>query len=624
MTVPKPSATQKTDLAAISLKIMATTDLHMHVLGYNYFADRPAPRFGLSRAAAQILAERADCPNCLLFDNGDSLQGSPMGDFLAEAAPSRKRSRAVHPAIAAMNALAYDAATLGNHDFSFGLEFLRRVIGGAEFPFVSSNLTCRRALQVLPHAILPRQMRDHAGQMHDLRIGVIGALPPQTVAWEPALRGEIAVADILDSARHAIAALQAQGADLIIALAHSGIGPITPHPMIENAATALADLPGLDVVIAGHTHSVFPSPDHPSGPGIDAKLGTLAGKPAVMPGFWGSHLGVIDLRLVPSDDPARRWQVGAFRSQAIPVGGHGEHALVAGPALSSHRQTLRHYRRRIGRSRTALSSHFALIGDDPGLRLVAMAQRWQVRKALQRTRWSDLPILSAVAPFRAGGRGGPDHYTDMPAGPLTLRNLADLYLFPNRLCAVLMTGEKVREWLERSASMFQQVLVGMQDQPLIDPAFPGYNFDLIDGLDWRIDLSQPPRYASDGRVLNASAIRVTSLCHRGRPVAPDQMFVLATNSYRLSDSGLFAPVVAGQPVILDSIARNRDVLKRYVSRRRVVAPQGRLGWGFGDMQGTSVLFRTGPGAQAHLDRLPASTESLGLDDEGFLVLRLHL
>ena len=611
---------------AIPLKIMATTDLHMHVLGYDYFADRPSERIGLSRVAGQILAERGTADNCLLFDNGDSLQGSPMGDFLAETGAIATGRR--HPAIVARNALGYDAATIGNHDFSFGLPFLRRTLEGAQFPVVASNLSCRRPLPLTRHAVLTRTMRDRSGAAQQVRVGVLGFMPPQTVDWEPELRDEIAVADILASARQGIAALHARGADLIVALSHSGIGALQPAPMMENAATALAALPGIDVVIAGHTHRVFPSADHPSGPGVDAASGTLAGKPSVMPGFWGSHLGVIELELEPlAPDAAqtgRRWTVAAFRSRAEPIQQRAEHALVTHAAGPAHRQTLRHFRRLVGRSEGALTSHFTLIGEDAGLRLVAMAQRWHVRKALAGSRWQDLPILSAAAPFRAGGRGGPDHYTEVPAGRLTLRNLADLYLFPNRLCAILVTGARLADWLERSASLFFQVVPGRRDQPLIDPEFPGYSFDLIDGLDWRLDLGQPPRHAADGRLLNPRSVRVTDLRHRGQPVDPDQPFILATNSYRLSDSGLFAPAVAGCPVVLDGMARTREVIRRYVARRRVIAPAGRMGWGFCAMPGTSVLFKTGPGAANHLDRLPLPAEDMGLDDDGFLTLRLHL
>ncbi|MEF9605091.1 5'-nucleotidase C-terminal domain-containing protein, partial [Paracoccus sp. PXZ] len=339
-------------------------------------------------------------------------------------------------------------------------------------------------------------------------------------------------------------------------------------------------------------------------------------------GFWGSHLGLIDLRLEPSS--AGGWRIADFTCRAEPVGAERDHPAVTGPALVAHRQTLRHFRRRIGRTERPLSSYFALIGEDPGLRLVTMAQRWHVRRALRGTRWQDLPILSAAAPFRAGGRGGPQHYTDVPAGRLTLRNIADLYLFPNRICAIRLTGAELREWLERSASLFLHIQPGKPDQPLVDPEFPSYNFDIIDGLDWQIDLSRPPRYAPDGRLAHADSHRIAALSHRKRPVAPDQPFILATNSYRLSDCGLFAPVAAGRPVLLDGTSRTREVLRRYVAQRRVLAPDPRTGWSFRPLPGTSVLFETGPAAARHLDGLSARVEPAGLGPDGFLRLRLHL
>ncbi|SFA60069.1 Calcineurin-like phosphoesterase [Paracoccus halophilus] len=388
----------------LTLRILATTDLHMHVLGYDYFANRPAPHLGLSRTAALISRARDAVPNCLLFDNGDFLQGSPMGDYLAEA--SEAGNRRIHPAIAAMNALDYDAATFGNHDFSYGLGFLRRTVEAAGFHYVASNLSVSKPLPSVPELILRRRFRDHCGQPQDLRIGVLGFLPPQTVEWEPGLKADARIEDILTAARAGISRLRAAGSDLIVALSHSGIGALEPAPMMENASTALAALPGIDVVIAGHTHRVFPAPDHPAGPGIDTARGTLAGKPAVMAGFWGSHLGIIDLDL---QREAGGWRIAAATSRAEPVSGTEDHRAVATPALAAHRETLRHFRRRVGRTERPLSSYFTLIGNDPGLRLVAMAQRWHVRHALRGTRWQGLPILSAVAPFRAGGRGGPQH-----------------------------------------------------------------------------------------------------------------------------------------------------------------------------------------------------------------------
>ena len=619
MTASPPPA-QQDPSTTIPLRILATSDLHMHVLGYDYLLNRPSDSIGLSRIASLVAAERRQCDNTLLFDNGDSLQGSPMGDFLAE--PGVLAVRAVHPAIAAMNALGYDAATIGNHDFSFGPGFLRRTLERADFPVVATNMTSRRRMPVQRHALLSRQMRDRAGRMHLLRVGVLGFLPPQTVDWEPDLRSEIAIDDILRAAKAEAALLRAQGADLILALSHSGIGALKPTPMMENASTALAALDDIDVVIAGHSHRLFPCPSHPAGPGIDVQAGTLAGKPAVMPGFWGSHLGVIDLELTPAPEGPRRWRLRPLGSRVQSARHQLEHPMVLRPILGWHQTTQRHFQRRIGRSTVSLSSHFVLLGQDRGLRLVAMAQRWQVRKSLEGTPWSNLPILSAAAPFRAGGRGGPYHYTNVPAGPLTLRSMADLYLFPNRLCALLVSGAVAADWLERSASQFRQIHANVQDQLLIDPEFPSYNFDLIDGLEWQLDLSQSPRYAPDGRLLHPESRRVQNLCHRGRPVRPDQAFVLATNSYRLSDSGIFIPAIQHHKVILNDIGRTRDAVQRYVSHRRVVSPEAALGWHFAPMPGTSVLFQTSPAAD--LSDLPLPHHPLGVDADGFLRLRLQL
>lgn len=301
---------------------------------------------------------------------------------------------------------------------------------------------------------------------------------------------------------------------------------------------------------------------------------------------------------------------------------------VVAPALSAHRATLRHYRRRVGHVQSPLNSFFSLIGEDPGLRLVNMAQRWHVRRQLQGTAFGDLPVLSATAPFRAGGRGGPQHYTDVAAGALTLRNLADLYLFPNRICAIRLTGAQLADWLERSASIFRQIRPGWRDQTLIDPAFPSYNFDVIDGLDWRIDLSQPARFAPDGRLRNPRASRIRDLRRHGKPVDPAGEFLLATNSYRLATCGLFSPLAAAGRIALNDGTQTRDVLRHYIRRRRRLDLGPHRNWGFLPMPLTSVLFETGPAALPHLEhlgeRLAGDVEYLGLSREGFARLRLTL
>lgn len=600
----------------LKLRILATSDMHMHLLPHDYLADRPCDRFGLARTADMIQRLRAEGRQCLLLDNGDFLQGAPMGDVVAR----RGGKGAAHPAIAAMNALRYDAAALGNHDFNFGLTFLRRSVAQARFPVLAANLTMARGRNFARYCLLDRILQDEAGQDHRLRIGVIGFLPPKTEEWDQDLRPVMRSHDIIRTAQRLLPRLKAEGADLIVALAHSGIGSPEPHPGMEHAATALAALPEIDVVIAGHTHEVFPGPGWQDRPGTDALRGTLMGKPAVMPGYGGSHLGVIDLDLrIGAQGPViQDFTVSCRRIDA----GTPSLPLVSRPVAEAHRATRHQLGARIGRSATPLGSHFAVIGHDAGLRLVNMAQRWHVRRRLQGTPLADLPVLSASAPYRAGGRGGPGAYTDVPAGRLALRHLADLYTYPNRITAIRITGAKLRDWLERSASLFARITPKAQDAPLLDPRFPAYNFDVIDGVEWRIDLSQPARFHPQGGLADPDAHRIRDLSWRGRPVGDADAFVLATNSYRLASCGLFSPLVDENEVVLDRDALSLDVLRRYVRVRRDVAVPHRPNWRFAPMPGTTVLFPTAPVAVTR--PLPVPMEHAGMDADGFALMRLSL
>lgn len=606
----------------LDLRILATSDLHMQVLSYDYYADKAGGQPGMARISSLIDIRRKEARNCLLFDNGDTFQGTPMGDFLA-----RSPAGTSHPAIEAMNILGYDAAALGNHDFNYGLRYLRALTSKARFPFLAANLHVRNGPGFKPYTILRRNLIDRSGIEHQLSIGVIGLLPPQTAAWDTQLAGQVECLDILETAQRILPRIKAEGADIVIALAHSGIESIASGPGSENAAAALAAVPQIDVVIAGHAHQVFPGPDIAARPGIDPVLGALSGKPAVMPGFGGSHLGRIDLRLCRKE--GQGWQVSGFltRAEAVPQDMPVDRRIMA-TASAAHHATRRRLGGRVGHSSSAIFSHGALLGADPGLRLINMAQMWYIRQRLSRGRNRDIPVLSAAAPYRAGGRGGPNFYTDIPAGPLRLRNLSDLYCFPNRICALKITGAQLADWLERTASLFRRVSPGQKDVPLIDPDFPAYNFDLISGISWQVDLSRPARFHADGRLADPAAFRVTRLRHRGRTVDPDEAFILATNSFRLSACGLFEDLTRQCELLYEGQAHTTDILRNYVRQRRHVAMQERGNWQFVRMPGTTALFRTGPGVLKHLHALirhhGRAIEALGRAEDGFLRLRLHL
>lgn len=619
------------------LRILATSDLHAHITPWDYQANRASPAVGLARTASLIAAARAEVECCLLVDNGDFLQGSPLGDV--EALRARAEGAGPHPMITAMNALKYDVATLGNHEFSHGLPFLLDSLADAQFPVVSANMVRRLGVSPLedeplvpPTLILHRSLRGPDGVEHPLRIGIVGFLPPQTTQWDRAQLGDaLHGRDILEAASAHVPALRAKGVDLVLALSHSGIGPGFAQPWMENASTALAAMPGIDALVTGHTHLTFPSADHPVASGIDGLGGRLWGKPAVMPGLFGSHLGVIDLDL---QWEAGRWLLRGGQSALRPiarraVSGRLRAVTESAPQIMTlaepaHQATRMWARRPVGTSGALLHSYFAMVMASPTVRLIARAQAAYVRRALRGGPLGDLPVLSAAAPFHAGGRGGPENYTRIAKGRLTLRNVFDLYPYPNTIAALLTTGATLQDWLERAFSQYNQIRPGAQDAELLDPDFPSFNFDTIEGLTWAVDLSSPARFDTKGEVINPGACRIRNLMFAGLPLDPEHRFLLATNSYRSNGSGGF-PGTGGPHLLLNDPKPSRDVLREHIAEMRDIDPVSPANWHFCRMPGTSVLFDSAPVAVGHLsDLAPLAAEPLGMTPQGFRRFRLHL
>ncbi|WP_445680968.1 bifunctional 2',3'-cyclic-nucleotide 2'-phosphodiesterase/3'-nucleotidase [Radicibacter daui] len=620
----------------VHLRLIETTDVHVNIFPYDYYRDREDNTVGLARTAALLNGARAEAPNSLLLDNGDFLQGNPMGDFMAYERGLDGTN--VHPVMKAMNLLGYDAATLGNHEFNYGLDFLNKALAGANFPFVLANLangslagspTADKTF-LKPYMIIERTLKDGTGKEHKVKIGLIGFVPPQIMNWDNKwLAGNVMTRDIVETAKAYVPQMREAGAEIVIALCHSGINGGQPTEGAEDSALYLATVPGIDAILTGHQHKVLPGPDYAAVDGVDAEKGTLHGVPAVMAGFWGSHLGIIDLML---QKDGAKWKVVDHKSEARPIYKRdGKNIVplidprmdVEDAAREGHEGTLAYVRRPVGETSAPINSFFSLVYDDPSVQIVSQAQTWYISELIKGTANAALPVLSAAAPFKAGGRGGPDYYTDVPKGPVAIKNVADLYLYPNTVRAVLVDGATVKEWLERSAGMFNQLTPGKAEQELVNNDFPSYNFDVIDGVTYKIDLSQPNRYDKDGKLAAPDAHRIVDLQFQGKPIDPAQKFIVATNNYRAGGGGNF-PGVGPDKIVIEAPDANRDVLIRYIHDKGTINPSADNNWSFAPVAGvTKALFDSSPNAQAYAASLKNVTY-VGPGENGFARYALTL
>lgn len=540
----------------ITLRLIETSDLHAHMLGYDYFQELTTSAYGLEHTAALIHAARAEQPNHITIDNGDLIQGSPLGDYVAAQGVEGLVS-GPHPAIEVLNYLEYDVANLGNHEFNYGIPFLNEVIAGAKFPIISANVVRaddHQTSYTKPYVILERQFMDSTGQAHLVRVGVVGVVPPQIMQWDQQhLQGQLVAQDMVESTQRYVTELRSQGADVVVAVPHSGLELVADDAkFVEQAVYQLAGIAGIDAILFGHQHRLFPGhPDYDNLPEVDNQQGYIQGVPAVQPGFFGSHLGLIDLTLQQTESG---WQV--IKSDVSLRATTAEKDTAIAELITATQQaTLTYLERPIGHTEFALSNRHARYQPSHAVQFIQDAQLWYAKKLQARGDLPDAkPLLSAAAPFRVD--------TELAAGELTLGDLANLYPYPNTLQVVEVSGAEVREWLEMSARAFLTSTTE-QAEARVNQQVASFNFDTIAGLTYQIDTSVAARYDDNGRVVSDELRRIRELTYAGEPVTDDQKFLVVTNNYRASGGGQF-PGLNGQQSIYGSTEEVRQIMVDYL------------------------------------------------------------
>ena len=628
--------------ATATLAVLETTDLHFNVRSYDYFKLAEDKSYGFERTATLVRAARKEFANTLLVDNGDTIQGTALADYEATINPIPCTQQL--SMYKAMGALGFDAGTLGNHEFNYGLPFLNQVLGGglevdgvdaakkcagAGFPMVLANVTSNKTQKPLvqPYTVLERTLvakgADGKEVKLPIKVGVIGFTTPGIMNWDKRyLEGKVSTQGAVEAATKYVPELRAKGADIVIALLHGGMDSAAYSPTMENPGLYLSKVAGIDAMVMGHQHGVFPDTAATPGftmAGVDHKAGTVNGVPAVMASSWGKALGVVQLAL---QWDGAKWVVNKTASKSELRNIQNKNAAgatvtvdadasVAPLVETQHQAAIQYVKTPIGQTDFRMSTLFADVGDPGAIQIVNQAQQAYVAAYIKASlpQYAQLPVLSVSAPFKSGFQGGAD-YTDVAVGPLAINNAADLYLYPNTVYAVKVNGGDIKNWLEAAAKRFNQIDPAKTGEQQLISTFPGYNFDMFTTADvqYQIDVTQPV------------GSRIKNLTYLGKPIDVAQEFVIATNNYRATSGKSFIDKLDGSGTIWASPDANRDVVIDYIRKNPAVtrsANGAAKSWRFAKATVAGpVVFSSGANALAVAQAAGLANVSLLAADDG--------
>ena len=592
-----------------SLTIMGTTDMHQNLMPYDYMADKEVEGFGFAKTYSLIEEVRKNNKNTMLLSNGDIISGSLISTLETQVDPLKEGE--TQRIVEIYNKVGYEAVAVGNHELQdYEMDYFEKARQGAEFPWVSANIKLNNQDQryVKPYTIIEKEIDGKK-----LKVGVIGFTPPQTMRWGSShLKGNVEMEDIITAAKKYVPELKKKS-DIVVAIAHTGIStaPKDSYDARENAAYYLAQVDGIDAMILGHQHGDLPG-GYEDIEGIDSQAGTIHGVPAVMPKSWGRALGVIDLKLMNNGDD---WKVTSFDTELKVVDKNVKaHPMVEKMAQDVHQATIDYVRKPLGEAERDITSYVSRVMDSSVTQIINNAQLWWAKQEFAEGEYSDLPILSAAAPFKAG-RENPKYFTEVDKGNITIGDVTDIYIYANQIRVMKLNGQQVIEWLERSAENFNRIDPNASGkQKLLNSEFSAYNYDVIEGIEYQIDVTKP----QGERIVNAT--------YEGQPLTAEQEFLVVTNDYRAGGGGDFPPCVEEDPVYAPSGATNRAQIIKYVKAKGTINPEPTNNWSIKpvDIEGT-VTFRSHPKADEYMKEYDfKGIEFLKVDQNDMGVYEINL
>ncbi|MFF9026349.1 bifunctional metallophosphatase/5'-nucleotidase [Streptomyces iakyrus] len=535
--------------------VLGTTDLHGNVFNWDYFTDKEFDDkdhndVGLAKVSTLVnrVREEKGRRNTLLIDAGDTIQGTQLSYYYAKVDPITAVGGPVHPMAQAMNAMGYDAAALGNHEFNYGIPVLRKFEQQCRFPLLGANALDAKTLRPAFAPYSMHRLRTPHGR--DVKVAVLGLTNPGIAIWDKAnVQGKMTFPGLEEQAAKWVPKLRSMGADVVIVSAHSGSSGTSSYgdqlPYIENAAGLVAEqVPGIDAILVGHAHTEIPE---------YFVTNKKTGKKVVLsePLKWGQRLTLFDFELV--------WEKGCWKVEKVGAKVLNSNTVEEDPKITKllgdeHEKVVAYVNQVIGTNAAEMTSAEAPYKDVPIIDLINHIQADTVKQALAGTEHAALPVLSQAACFSRSAR--------IPAGEVTIRDVAGLYVFENTLEARLMTGVQMKAYLEYSANYFVQTAPGAA----VDPAkltnangTPDYNYDVVSGLSYEIDIAKP------------AGSRVTNLRFEGQPLADDAKFVFAVNNYRANGGGNF-PHVAAAPLLWSNSDEIRNTMIAWVKAKGSIDP----------------------------------------------------